>query len=275
MPNTQNNLLKLLIATIIGLGIIIVFIFFRGEENKKLSNEIQTPAINSDDINTDKKGASESREVSFLAPDGYKLSGTYWIPDSNERHPTIILSHQFNSSRHDFDTFIPVLLRNSYVVLAYDTRGFGKSKDGQADINDFPKDVLGAVEFLKKQKEVDPSEIGIIGASVGANVAFVVSGSVKEVRAAVALSPSNTGARGVLLGNDIPNFSPSHIFIASDEREKSDADFIFAKATNPKEQHTYPGFGHGIGLLRSSEAQDDIISFLRLILTMPIPTPLN
>lgn len=208
----------------------------------------------------------ESRDVSFVASDGYKLSGTFWTPDLKERYSVVILSHQFNSTRHDYDAFIPILLKNGYAVLAYDTRGFGESRNGTANINDFPKDVIGTIDFLKKQTEVDSSRIGIIGASVGANVAFVVSGITQEVRAAVALSPSNTGTRGVLLGNGMPNFSPSRIFIASDEREKGDADFIFTKVSEPKEQHTYPGFGHGIGLLRSSEAQNDILLFLKRML---------
>jgi len=261
---TQKHFLKLLIPGLLGLGLLSLFLFFRGGENKKLSNETRMPVSN-----------SESRDVSFVAQDGYKLAGTYWVPDPKKRHPTIILSHQFNSSRHDFDTFIPILLKNGYAVFAYDTRGFGESKNGTANINDFPKDVLGAVEFLKRQAEVDSSRIGIIGTSVGANVAFVVSGSIKEIRAAVALSPSNTGARGVLLGNDILNFSPSHLFIASDEREKSDADFIFGKAVKPKEQHEYPGFGHGIGLLRSDKAQNDILFFLRGLLNPVGKTSVN
>ncbi len=256
MPNTSTLFLKLLILAIVTIGVFSIFMFFRSEENKKHLNE---KSVND-------QGIFASSEVVFSASDGYKLSGTYWIPDSNQRHPVIILSHQFNSTRHDYDTFIPLLLKNGYVVLAYDTRGFGESKNAPANINGFPKDVIGAISFLQQQKKVDSSKIGIIGASVGANVAFVVSGSVKEIRAAVALSPSNTGARGVLLGNDVPNFSPSRIFIASDEREKSDADFIFMKATDPKEQHVYPGFGHGIGLLRSDQAQNDILSFLKRML---------
>lgn len=249
-----------------GLGIFGSFLFFRGGENRKPPSETQISVSNSNDATINNNGVFESRDVSFIAPDGYKISGTFWIPNSKERRPAIILSHQFNSTRHDYDSFIPVLLKNEYAALAYDTRGFGESKNGAANIDDFPKDVIGAVDFLKKQAEVDSTKIGIIGASVGANIAFVVSGSIAEIRAAVALSPSNTGARGVLLGNVIPNFSPGRIFIASDEREKSDADFIFAKSAEPKEQKIYPKFGHGVGLLRSSEAQNDILLFLKQML---------
>lgn len=269
-----SNGVRLLITGLIALAVLGVFRFFQGGENRKLSNETQILVSNSNDVSVNNNGVFESRKVSFVATDGYKLSGTFHIPDSKERHSAVILSHQFNSTRHDYDAFIPLLLKNGYAVFAYDTRGFGESKNGAADINDFPKDVIGAVDFLKKQAEVDSSRLGIIGASVGANVAFVISGSFKEIRASVVLSPSNTGGRGVLLGNDMPNFSSRHIFVASDEHEKKDADFIFAKAAEPKEQHVYPGFGHGIGLLKSSEAQSDILLFLKREFTAASSTSL-
>lgn len=148
-------------------------------------------------------------------------------------------------------------------MLAYDIRGFGESANGPANIEDFPKDVVGAIDFLKKEPVVNPAVFIVIGASVGANVAFVVSGSVPDVRAAVSLSPSNTGARGVLLGNNIKRFAPKNIFIASDENEKGDADFIFSRSGEPKEQHVYPGFGHGRTLLTSSQARQDIMDFIK------------
>lgn len=205
------------------------------------------------------------READFAASDGYRLKATVWVsPDADA--PAIILVHQYGSNRHDFDAFVPALLSEGYTVLAYDIRGFGESRDGPANINDFPKDVVGAVRFLASQK-APPSRIGIIGASVGANVAFVASGSVPDIAAAVALSPSNTGPRGVLMGNDIQGFHPNSILIASDEREKSDADFMFNLTRDPKEEKTYPGFGHGVSLLQSADARNDILAFLRARLT--------
>jgi len=205
--------------------------------------------------------ARGAQEVAFSAPDGYQLKGTLWT-STDPSSPAIILVHQYGSNRHDFDSFAPDLLNDGYTVLAYDIRGFGESQNGPASINDFPKDTAGAVQFLESQK-TPPSHIGIIGASVGANVAFVASGSIPGIFAAVSLSPSNTGPRGVLMGSDISGFNPHSILIASDEREKSDADFIFNLAHDPKEEKTYPGFGHGVLLLRSAQARSDILAFLR------------
>lgn len=263
MQISQKGVSKTLILVILGLAAVSLLFLFRGENIQTKPRETSAPPS---------AGAPSPREVSFTAPDGYALSATYWGSDAQPPQPAVILVHQFNSTRHDFDAFVPLLREHGYAVLAYDIRGFGESKNGPADINDFPKDVSGAVAYLKAQADVDHSRIGIIGASVGANVAFVASGSIPDIHAAVALSPSDTGARGVLLGNDVPQFSPGRILIASDEREKRDADAIFAKSGEPKEQRVYPGFGHGVGLLRSEEAQKDIISFLGRMLPPAAPS---
>lgn len=205
--------------------------------------------------------AGHAQEISFTASDGYQLKGTLWTSQSPAA-PAIILVHQYGSNRHDFDSFVPSLLQQGYTVFTYDIRGFGESQNGSASINDFPKDIVGAVQFLK-HLQTPPSRIGIVGASVGANVAFVSSGSIPEISVAVSLSPSNTGPRGVLMGNDVPNFNPHSIFIASDDREKTDADFIFNLSHDPKEEKAYPGFGHGVQLLNSADARADILTFLK------------
>lgn len=250
----MNN--KTAFVMIVVVLVVLVGGFLAVQRKQASFGEKQTPDVSAE---------PDAAEVSFPAPDGYTIRGTLWKPERLPA-PAIILAHQFNSDRHDFDAFVPLLLQSNYAVLTYDIRGFGQSQNGTANISDFPQDVQGATAYLKTQDGIDKERFGIIGASVGANVAFVSSGSIKDIAAAVALSPSNTGARGVLLGNEIKNFAPKNIFVASDEREKPDADFIFGKAADPKEQHVYPGFGHGIGLLRNSEAQNDIVSFLERLL---------
>lgn len=207
------------------------------------------------------------RDVTFTASDGYKLSGTYSLPSQGIGLPTVILVHQYNTDRHDYDTLVPKLVADGYAVLAYDTRGSGASKNGPADVKDFPKDVVGAVQFLKTQKDVDTAHIGVIGASVGANEAFIASGALADIKVAVALSPSATaGTRALLSGEGIENFHPHNILVASDEKEKADADVIFARSAEVKSQKTYPGFGHGVSILASDQAVQDILSFLQKFL---------
>lgn len=251
------------IVFLVGIVLFILFIFF---QNKNNTSPGSSPPSQSSEESKNTISQSE-QSIEFNALDGYKLSGTFYPSKTkDQKSPAIILVHQFNSNRHDFDSFIPKLLQEDYSVLAYDIRGMGQSQGGSSDINDFPKDVVGAVNFLKTKSDVDPNKIAVIGASVGANVAYVASGSIPEIKAAVSLSPSNTGSRGVLLGLNIANFKPHNIFIASDEREKADADFIYSKSFEPKEQKVYLGFGHGKSLLNSEQATKDILDFLKKIL---------
>ena len=162
-----------------------------------------------------------------------------------------------------FVAFIPTLLDNGYSVLAYDIRGFGKSSHGSASITDYPKDITGAVTFLSRQGGVAKDKIAVLGASVGANVAFVASGIDPRVKATVVLSPSNTGA---LSPSNVSNFNPHNILIASDEAEKPDANAVFAASGQVKVQKVYPGAGHGVEILKNAQAQKDILDFLKNLL---------
>lgn len=243
------------------LSFLLLFVFLAGTVflPKKTGSELKPAAISGE--KSPESGGPQ--EINFKAVDGYPLSGSFWRSARQASSAAVILVHQFQSDRHDFDNFVPTLLRAGYHVLAYDTRGFGQSGHGPTQINDFPRDIEGAVNFLKNQPSVDSQKIGVIGASVGANEAFVASGSVAEVKAAVALSPSNTGNRGVLSGLDLTNFWPKNILIASDEKEKADADAIFGFCQEPKTQKVYPGSGHGRDLLKSRQARADVLSFLK------------
>lgn len=122
MRITQKQF-RLFTVGLMGLGVFGFFLFFRGGENKKPPSETQISVNNPDGVTQNNTDGLENRDVSFVASDGYKLSGTLWTPDSKERHSVVILSHQFNSTRHDYDAFMPILLKNGYAILAYDTRG--------------------------------------------------------------------------------------------------------------------------------------------------------
>jgi cephalosporin-C deacetylase-like acetyl esterase len=200
------------------------------------------------------KTPKEGHDITFVTPDNVVIKGTWYSSTNNFHAPIIILIHQYQTSRHDFDAFIPTLLTQGYSVLAYDTRN-------TSELLDLPKDVPGAIAFVKKQNGVDPMRIGIIGASVGANIAFVAAGAVSEVKAVVLLSPGVSGVRGQVQNGS--NHPPKNVFVASDENEWAEANMIFEKAMDPKTQKIYQGMGHGVQLLRSDTARGDIMTFLK------------
>jgi dienelactone hydrolase len=194
-------------------------------------------------------------EVRFRASDGVLLGGTL-RPAARPRAPAVILSHQSGGDRHDFDGFVAALRRAGYTTLAYDDRPQGDRSAG-AWFARLPRDVAGAVAFLRRRPEADPARIGILGASLGASLAVLASGtsSARTLRAAVALSP--TDAPLVLP----PGTRPHDVLYVADENEISDARAL-AQITRRPRTVEFPGGGHGIALLPEPRARRAILAWL-------------
>ena len=88
------------------------------------------------------------------------------------------------------------LTRNGYAVLRFDDRGVGESEGDfkSATTEDFAKDVLAAVEYLKTRKEIDHKKIGLIGHSEGGIIAPMAAIQNKEIAFIILLA--GTGLPG-------------------------------------------------------------------------------
>ena len=124
------------------------------------------------------------RDVSFKAGDGVKLSGWY-RPTRNGA--TVIVVHGGGSDRRGSVAHAAMLARHGYGVLPYDARGRGRSEGTQNAWGwGWPRDVEGALAFLKSRPEVDPARIGGLGLSTGADVLVQVAGTSGGLGAVVA-----------------------------------------------------------------------------------------
>jgi uncharacterized protein len=126
----------------------------------------------------------EYREVAFEASDGVDLSGWY-RPTRNGA--TILVLHGGGGDRTGAVAHAELLGRHGYGVLLYDARGRGESEGAQNSYGwGWPKDVAGALAFLKARDEVDPARIGALGLSTGADVLVQVAGAGTDLKAVVA-----------------------------------------------------------------------------------------
>merc|ERR1719232_449827 len=83
--------------------------------------------------------------------------------------PAIIFVNSWSFTEHEYVVQAARFAKKGYIVLAYCTRGFGKS-DGMVDVAG-PKDMedIGCVlDWLEANSNVDKSNIGISGISYGA-----------------------------------------------------------------------------------------------------------
>ncbi|MBL7473284.1 alpha/beta hydrolase family protein [Robertkochia sediminum] len=135
------------------------------------------------------------------------LAGTLTLPNKNGIFPVAILISGSGPQDRD-ETFMghkPFLVLADHLtkqgigVLRFDDRGQGASTGdfGRATTEDFSKDVLSAIAYLKTRKEIDKKHIGLIGHSEGGIIAPLSANQTKDVSFMVLLA--STGISGAEL----------------------------------------------------------------------------
>ncbi|MBW2455612.1 MAG: alpha/beta fold hydrolase [Deltaproteobacteria bacterium] len=147
----------------------------------------------------------DQREVQYDNPtDGSRIVGTLTIPKGEGPHPAALLITGSGGQDRDetifhhkpFFVIADHLTRKGIAVLRVDDRGVGKStgKAAEATVETHATDVAVGVEFLRKQKEIDPKRIGLIGHSEGGIIAPLVAS--EDPAIAFIVSLAGTGVTG-------------------------------------------------------------------------------
>ncbi len=142
-------------------------------------------------------------EVSFKNTEAkISLAGTLTLPNENEKFPVVILISGSGPQDRD-ESFMghkPFLVLSDYLtklgigVLRFDDRGHGKSTGdfGSATTEDFSKDVLSAIAYLKTRNDIDINNIGLIGHSEGGIIAPLAANNSKDIAFIVLLASTGT-----------------------------------------------------------------------------------
>lgn len=105
--------------------------------------------------------------VSFNAEDGTQLSG--WFVTSERNRGTIIFSHGNAGNISGRLETIRILQGLGLNVLIYDYRGYGNSEGRPGEEGTY-SDVMGAWQYLVKERRVPPDDIILMGRSLGGPV---------------------------------------------------------------------------------------------------------
>lgn len=144
-------------------------------------------------------------EVSFTnEKEGNTLTGTLTIPKGKGPFPAMVLVSGSGQQNRDeelmnhrpFWVIADYCALHGIAVLRYDDRGMGGSTGEveNATSMDFSYDAEAAFDFLRKQKHIDASRVGILGHSEGGVINFMVSARRPEVAFLVSLAgPSVNG----------------------------------------------------------------------------------
>jgi len=138
-------------------------------------------------------------KVSFNS-DGVPCAAFIGIPEgtSGTRHPAIVLGHGFGIRKESLINQSEYLTAAGFLTLAIDYRSFGES-GGEPRGTLFPlnevEDFRNAISYLQHRDDVDPSRIGIWGASFGGGVVIMTAAFDRRVKAVVAMAPIVSGRR--------------------------------------------------------------------------------
>jgi len=198
-----------------------------------------------------------NERVTFQTSDGVTIVGDYYEGGSEK---AVLLLHMMPSTRASWVSFANQLVADGFSALAIDLRGHGESivgSLGTLDYNNFSdaehqasiRDVEAAADYLKGR---GIREIAIVGASIGANLAFFYAASHPEIHSVILLSPGldyrgiNTEAVAGQLTDRLRIF-----FLASQEDEYSAASTqeLHDKVRAKKKIEIFHDAGHGTTIL--------------------------
>jgi dienelactone hydrolase len=197
-----------------------------------------------------------THEVTFRSADGVTVYGTFHAVRSSK--PTIVLFHQADSSRHEYDAITPRLNAAGYATLAIDQRSggtlFGKNETMQAFTTQvaYPSalpDMEAAVAWAVRRSG---GPVIVWGSSYSSSLVFVLAAKhPRDVRAVIAFSPGEyfDGKPGVAAAAahiDVPIFVDS----AANAEEISAAKAILAASPSHRKVQYVPTAGvHGSSTL--------------------------
>ena len=126
-----------------------------------------------------------SETVDFPA-NGSALHGEILLPTSDGPFPAAVLCHGIGSGHRAMSPSAQRLVRRGIATLTFDFRGHGKS-EGVLN-GDLAQDVMAAVEFIRRQVNIDPHRIALVGHSMGAMAAIHAATTLQNIQALVSLS---------------------------------------------------------------------------------------
>ena len=140
-----------------------------------------------------------AEEVTFTnKKEGNTLAGTLTIPDGDGPFPALVLVSGSGQQNRDeelmnhrpFWVIADYLSRRGVAVLRYDDRGMGGSTGEvlNATSLDFSYDAEAAFDYLLNRKEINASQVGILGHSEGGIINFMVAARRPEVAFLVSLA---------------------------------------------------------------------------------------
>ncbi len=134
-------------------------------------------------------GRVEVGNVTYPNANGIPIRAKLLVPkglSGSHQGPGIVYIHGYQNNRETSDAYCIELARRGFVVLEIDAIGRGNSGNpGDPGAPDFDSSYGGrtSLEYLRSLDCVDPSRVGLMGHSLGAEMAYALALHDPDVRA--------------------------------------------------------------------------------------------
>ncbi len=206
-------------------------------------------------------GKPRGRPVTLTTRDGFRLFATYWPGTSGGRG--VVFVHGEGRSSEDWRRLGERFAGRGIHAIAMDLRGHGRSTTDPhgkrltyddltpEDFKAMVEDVRAAVRYLRDKTTVNPDQIALLGASLGANLAIQYAAEDPRIANVLLLSPG-LEYHGVSAENAIERYGSRPLFIAVSREDRFSAKtslVLDAMARGKKYLKIYTGAGHGARML--------------------------
>jgi alpha-beta hydrolase superfamily lysophospholipase len=193
----------------------------------------------------------EPQKIEIPSTDGLILVGDYYAPPAPDA-PSVILMHgngQTRRSWHYMD-IVQALLDAGYAVLAIDIRSHGET-GGRGTWEQYQADTYAWSEWLRAQPDLNPDQVSLLGASLGA--VLVIQGMAGDDRivTAVALSPVDVSTLSLDLPAAMTTIDSRPIYLVASQRDYNAANTVEVLTTVSDADlmvRIYAGSAHGTSL---------------------------
>jgi dienelactone hydrolase len=125
-------------------------------------------------------------DISFAGIDGTRVPAYIVVPKTPGRHPAVLVLHGAGATRGDLLLEAALLGRRGIVALA------PSQPNDATTYRPLVVDARRGLDLLAQRKDVDPTRIGVVGFSLGAQTAAILSGVDPRVREAEVIAGRGT-----------------------------------------------------------------------------------
>lgn len=227
--------------------------------------------------------AANVQSITRTTQDGVELTIDLYRPDPSPppgtKSPGLVLVHMLGKDRATWQNFAQRASHEGYYCAALDLRGHGGSRlknSQRITYRSFSReDWLAATEDINTaltlllENKVDPDNLAIAGASIGANLALRFAAKEPRIQALILLSPG-LEYHGVETLDALADFGKRPLLLMTsreDEYSASSCTTLKNAAATFCELREYEGAAHGTAMLDTDpDAAAQILLWLRPII---------